>query len=674
MKKLSLKKILSVAVSLSVLSFAAPTFAGATASASTNNTLAAQAATAKRFVVYFPNWGMYNAAHNSMSVDNIPWDKVTVVNHAFFTVDSTYKLASTDEYADYQATFPHSGGWNPGDLRGHFGEYKYYKSLYPNVKILVSIGGWTRGENFHAMASSAANRATFINSVVSFLKQYPFIDGIDIDWEYPGVNRTAAPGDQYDRGCPGGPEDKQNYTSLMKEIKQAYSSNGLSGKLLTIAAPGGYDKVDLTEPNLYSQYLDWINVMTYDIHGAFENTTNHQSAIYANPNDPSPTSPVDIKNKYNTDYIMKYFVSKYNVPADKLNVGSPFYSRGWKNVDKTTGTNGLFAKASGAPVGNLDDPNNPGGQNSYSQMLQLEKTSGYVKYRDSYSKVPWLYNASLGITYTYEDTTSAAERCDYVINNGFGGVIAWDISNDDPATGMPLTSTISSKLGIGGTVTPTAPSVPTGLAATAASTSQINVTWGSVSNATSYDLEVDGTVITNVTNPYAHNNLATGSTHSYRVRAVNSVGASAWSTAVSAKTATSVTVPAVPTGLAAASASTSQINVSWSTVSNATSYDIEVDGTVVTNVTSPYAHKNLAAGSTHSYRVRAVNSAGTSSWSSSVSAKTQASTGVSAWAPNTAYAVGALVTYNGVTYSCRQAHTSLVGWEPPNVPALWLAQ
>ena len=42
-----------------------------------------------------------------------------------------------------------------------------------------------------------------------------------------------------------------------------------------------------------------------------------------------------------------------------------------------------------------------------------------------------------------------------------------------------------------------------------------------------------------------------------------------------------------------------------------------------------------------------------------------------AWAPNTAYAVGDMVTYSGSTYTCRQAHTSLVGWEPSNVPALW---
>lgn len=44
------------------------------------------------------------------------------------------------------------------------------------------------------------------------------------------------------------------------------------------------------------------------------------------------------------------------------------------------------------------------------------------------------------------------------------------------------------------------------------------------------------------------------------------------------------------------------------------------------------------------------------------------------WQANTAYAVNDVVTYQGTSYSCIQAHTSLVGWEPPNVPALWAVQ
>ncbi len=461
MKK-KLKKLLPLVLVLGILFTLLPV-----------GTSVSSAASGKNFVVYFPNWGMYNTAHMSMNVGMIPWNKVTCINHAFFTIDPSYKLASTDDYADFQATFAHSEGWDPGMIRGHFGEYKYYKTQYPNVKVVISVGGWTRGENFHAMAQTPSSRAIFIQSVIDFLKKYPFIDGIDLDWEYPGVNRAKDPNDEYDRGCPGGPEDKQNFTALLREIREAYNNNGMSDKLLTIAAPGGYEKVDLTEPDVYSQYLDWLNIMTYDIHGAWETVTNHQSAIYKNPNDPSGTSPVDIKNKYNTDYIMKYYRDTYNIPASKLNVGSPFYSRGWKNVVAGTGTNGLFATANGAPVGNLDNPSSPGGQNSYAQMKTLENTAGYTKYRDSVSKVPWLYNSSLGIMYTYEDETSAAARCDYVIDNGFGGIIGWEISCD--TSNFALTNTISNKLGINGTATVAIPTFsPAGGTYTSAQTVSIS--------------------------------------------------------------------------------------------------------------------------------------------------------------------------------------------------------
>jgi len=416
----------------------------------------ATATEGKRFIAYFPNWGMYNAGHQSMNVGMIPWSKVTCINHAFFTVDSSYRLVSTDDWADFQTTFAHSDSWSvPDRLAGHFGEYRYYKGLYPSVKLMVSVGGWTRGENFHAMALTASNRAIFIQSCIDLMNKYPFVDGIDIDWEYPGINRAKDPNDQYDRGCPGGPQDTHNFTLLLQELRAAYNANGMSDKLLTIAGSGGYEKVDLTEPNLYAQYLDWINVMTYDIHGAWETTTNHHALLYANPNDPSPTSPVDIKNKYNTDYIMKYYRDTYNVPASKLNVGSPFYSRGWRNVNASTGTNGLFATANGAPVGNIDDANAPGGQNSYTQMKVLETTAGYVKYRDSYSMVPWLYNQSLGVMYSYEDETSAAARCNYVIDNGFGGIIAWEISCD--TSNFSLTNTISTALGINNVQTAATP-------------------------------------------------------------------------------------------------------------------------------------------------------------------------------------------------------------------------
>lgn len=61
----------------------------------------------------------------------------------------------------------------------------------------------------------------------------------------------------------------------------------------------------------------------------------------------------------------------------------------------------------------------------------------------------------------------------------------------------------------------------------------------------------------------------------------------------------------------------------------------------------------------------------TPSGPAATSTRTATPSGIAAWAPNTSYAVNAQVTYGGHTYKCLQAHTSLTGWEPPNVPALW---
>lgn len=384
-----------------------------------------------KLVVYFPNWAIYSKAHRLMNVGMIPWDKVSVVNHAFYEVNKDFKISSTDLSADER----------------HMCEYKHCKAQYPGVKLLISVGGWSRGNYFHAMASTLETRAVFIQSIIDFLKKYPFVDGVDLDWEFPGTDRAGDPADSLDMGCPGGPEDKQNFTSLLREIRETYNACSMKDKLLTIAAPSSYKLLELQEPDKYAEYLDWINVMTYDIHIAGETVTNHHAAIYPNKDDPSPVEPIDIKNKYNADFAMRHYRDHYKIPASKLIVGSPYYSRGWMNVDGNTGKNGLFAKVNGAPTGNLDNPASPAGQNSYEKIKELETAPGYVKYRDAEAHVPWLYNKEEGIMYTYEDEVSAAARCDYVLENGFGGIIVWEISLDTPD--FALTGTIAEKFGIG---------------------------------------------------------------------------------------------------------------------------------------------------------------------------------------------------------------------------------
>lgn len=406
-----------------------------------------------RFVVYFPNWGTYNAAHQNITVSMIPWDKVTHINHAFFTVGTDYTIQSTDAWADLQKPYAHGDGYYKAGvadadlLNGHFAEYRYYKTQYPDVKVLASVGGWTRGENFHAMALTAANRSTFINSVIAYFQKYTFFDGLDIDWEYPGVNRSPD-GSSTDKGCPGGPEDAANFVSLLKEMREAFNNNGMSDKLLTVAATMNQNTIAKgAAPKDYAPYVNFINIMTYDAHGAFESVTNHHAAIYPSPNDPSAT---DVEKQFNASDAAKYYAN-CGIEKNKLTVGSPWYSRGWGNVSAGPNGDGLYQSGTATYVGTWDDASTPAGQTPWFQLRNLETTSGWTKYFDTAAGVPYLYNASQGYFLTYEDQASLTERCNMVKRNGYGGIIVWEISGDDLTNGAPLSTIVYNELFVNAT-------------------------------------------------------------------------------------------------------------------------------------------------------------------------------------------------------------------------------
>lgn len=390
----------------------------------------------KNVVTYFPSWGMHEASQQNIIVDNIPWNKVSQVNHAFFEITKDFTIQSTDSYADFEDTdFPHAPkadwdkypntGYSTDSVFGHFGEYKYYKSIYPNVKILISVGGWTRSDMFHAAASTEQNRQKLANSMVDLMKKYPFIDGMDVDWEYPTETREAE--DEFDRGSVGGPEDKHNFTLLLKTIRETFNANGMKDKRLTVAVSAGVTKINNTEPDQYAQYVDCIGVMTYDFAGGWDSVTGHLAGLYHNPKDTT-------RANFDMDDAMKVFSDTYKVPKDKLLAGCPLYTRGWGNVQPGANGDGLFQPGDGSFKGNLGT----GGQYSWYDIKNIEKTTGWVKYTDPIAKTPYLYNATTKQFITYEDQASLQERINYINNNNYGGLIVWDASGDDVKNGCPM--------------------------------------------------------------------------------------------------------------------------------------------------------------------------------------------------------------------------------------------
>ncbi|MEJ5187799.1 glycosyl hydrolase family 18 protein [Treponema sp. J25] len=712
---------------------------------------AARAATtgsSRRVVGYFVEWGIYGA-HDNYYVTSIPFNKITHINYAFVGINpTTFAVEVYDPWASLEIVYPGESWDTP--YKGNLGMLRKMKLQYPHVKVLISVGGWTKSHGFHAAAMTESSRRTTAKNLVAFMKQHG-LDGIDIDWEYPGINRPADPNDQYDKGAPGGPEDMVNFPLFLKAIREELDAQGaIDGRYyeLTAAIGVGYDKIAVTDPAEYSKYLDALNLMTYDMHGGFETTIGHQAPLYPNPND---THEPLVNERYNIDWAVKKFLS-LGVPASKLVLGIPFYSRGWNNVSGGWDVNGdgksdgMFGTGGGTLPGKWGI----GGQSPYFAIKQLEQQAGWEKFRDPYSKVPWLFNRNTRELYTYDDATSVSVKMDYILQNNLGGAMYWEFDGDDWKNGYDLVNIIADKMLSGGTVSQdqTPPTIPANLRVTAKTASSVSLAWDASTDANGiagYEVLIAGSVkATTTTTSATISGLAAATSYGFQVRAFDPSGnrstASPTLTVTTeadstgtpdnppAENGPATGVPGTPfleqTKWNGEATFSLRMNMWWG--NNGTKLEILENGVVVVTKTlvdnSPNPQSAIIEftnkpNGTYRYKARLSNRFGASesseitytvtqgtggstggstgsgdsgstggttggstggSTGSGDSGSTGGTTGGStggttpAWTPGTYYAVGAVVSWNNYLWTCRQAHTALVGWEPGNVPALWL--
>jgi chitinase len=284
--------------------------------------------------------------------------------------------------------------------------------------VLVSVGGWLWSTNFSDMALTAESRRAFEESVMEFLAQYD-LDGLDIDWEYPGL-----PG----AGHPYRAEDKQNFTALLEELRARFDAEAKrTGRrlYLTIAMGAGDDVLAHTEMRKVERYVDTVNLMTYDYYEAGSDaTTGHHAPLYADPADPKKASSDETVREY----------EKAGVPAGKILLGVPFYGRAWGDVPDNN--HGLFQP--GKTVAGVDA--------QYSAIVANMLGQGFTRYWDDAAKAPYLYSAEKHIFVSYEDPESLRLKCDYVRSRKLGGVMLWEYSGDPDGQ---LLGTIGGALGVG---------------------------------------------------------------------------------------------------------------------------------------------------------------------------------------------------------------------------------
>jgi len=365
----------------------------------------------KKIIGYYTSWSVYVRNYH---VPDIPADKINYINYAFANIDNatgTIKLG--DYYADVDKWYP-GDSWHPDSLRGCFHQLQILKANNPHVKTFISIGGWTWSTYFSNIALTQQSREIFAASCVDFIQEYEF-DGVDIDWEYPV---SGGLGSNIYR-----PEDKQNFTLLLAELRSQLDQAG--DYLLTIAAPASPLIQENIEIDLIHQYLDWINIMTYDFHGPWggvpDPVTNFNTPLYVVPEDPTP-------EPYHSSFNMSAAVEGYlgqGVPMEKLHASLAFYGRGFGGVPNVN--NGLFATYIGpANAGTWEN-----GVFDYWDLAQnYIDMNGYVSYWNDVAKVPWIYNPNTQNMISYDNPQSMEIKVNYIKSMNLGGVMFWEFSGD----------------------------------------------------------------------------------------------------------------------------------------------------------------------------------------------------------------------------------------------------
>ena len=381
---------------------AATTVVGGVASANGDGNGRGNPRWGKRVVGYYPSWA------GDYTPDDIPFEKITHLNYAFLEPESNgeVKLAVT-------------GDADPELLE----ELREKTHEHEDTSFMFSISsGWYSGR-FSDAASTAENRERFAQTAIDLVQEYNF-DGIDIDWEYPdGTIRE---------------EDPQNLTLLLAEIREQLDAleaaegegnghdndngnghddghgRGHHGYELSMAVAPIPSNIDPLEVETISDHLDHVNVMNYDFHGGWSSYTNFNAPLHLASDDPNG-------NELLTAHSSMQYWADQPIANEKITFGLPFYGRSFESVPAEN--DGLFQPFEGS-----------GAETYYNIRQNIKSQSDYEYHWHDEAEVPWIYSPEEEIFIAYDDEHSIANKAQYVVDNDFGGVMCWELSQDSSNT------------------------------------------------------------------------------------------------------------------------------------------------------------------------------------------------------------------------------------------------
>ncbi|ORX43052.1 glycoside hydrolase [Piromyces finnis] len=354
----------------------------------------------KKIVAYFSEW-----RYSNYPISKVDLSKVTHINYAFGLIDpNSYEVTGYD-----------------GSLLNEVVKAAHQQE----VKVLMSIGGWYGSRYFTAMTSSTQHIEKFAKSCKNLIDTYN-LDGIDIDWEYPG--REGA--------CNSLANDTDNYLTLLKVLREKLGSTSLITAAVSIIPfeKNGQVVSDLSD---YANYFDFINIMGYDINGSFSSVTSHHSGLF---------NPKGGEIESLSSGVQHWIDSKF--PVEKIVVGIPSFGKSW--IATSSDNNGLYQPHEvDNPKGDQEDSNEPWTnycgvvENSYSGNWKYKnirkdilktsatKASGdWTRFWDDSVKGAYLYNKATRQIITYDDPETIKYKMEYVLQHQLSGTMLWELEND----------------------------------------------------------------------------------------------------------------------------------------------------------------------------------------------------------------------------------------------------
>lgn len=358
------------------------------------------------------SWSIYGENYH---ISNIPAERLTHLIYGYANISEQGLVIHGDVFADIKNSYP---GDDPTSTtaRGNFRQMQLLKEKYPDLQIILSVGGWAWSKYFSDVSLTKESRERFTESLIDYIQTYHF-DGVEIDWEYPVAGGSKP-------GTIKRPEDKENFVLLLFEVKKQLKQLEIERKkkywfFATFSTePHLYQGVDLKK---VAEAVDYVSLLSYNYYGFWEMKTAHRAPLHPFPVDGNePSSSV-------STYMEPMLAA---IPPEKLLFTISPLATSWAGVSAEN--NGLNQTAKTIPSGAYDEGDFHSGTYGYSHILKMIENPAYQLHWDDRSKVNYLYSSTEmgGHFVSFESERSLEYKLDFIQQKGLGGVIFRDMYGD----------------------------------------------------------------------------------------------------------------------------------------------------------------------------------------------------------------------------------------------------